>query len=63
MKRYVTEFANDIINTNKNNPLMRNDIKEKIENYIENVLQDYKAGLVTSREAIYLMSKKYDFLN
>ena len=61
MKPYVTELANDIIETNKNNPLMRDDMRKKIENYVNWVLEDCKAGLITDYEAVYLMAREDKF--
>lgn len=62
MKHYVIEFANDIINTNRDNPLMLDSVRNAIEDYTNHVLDTYNRGLITSREAVYLMSKDYDFL-
>lgn len=61
MKQYVFDYANDLINNNKNNPIMRDDMRNKIEQYIECVLGDYKAGLISTDEALYQMSRPDKF--
>lgn len=58
MKSYVFDYANDIINTNKENALMRQDMRSKIECYVESVLDDYKGGFITTDEAMYLLSRE-----
>jgi len=59
MKRYVTELANDIIKTNRENTLMRDDVRGKIEGIINAILDDYKAGLITAHEAVHAMTSEH----
>lgn len=59
MKRYVTELANDIINTNRANTLMRDDVRGKIEGIVLAILEDYKAGLISAHEAVYCMTSEH----
>ena len=42
---------------------MLDSVRNAIEDYTNHVLDMYNRGLITSREAVYLMSKDYDFLN
>lgn len=60
MKRYVTELANDIINTNRANTLMREDVRGKIEGIVLAILEDYKAGLITAHEAVHTMTGEFN---
>lgn len=57
MKRYVKEFANDILNSDKKNKLMKQEYKDEHRRIVESVLDDYKAGLIGSSEAMYVLSK------
>ena len=61
MKQYVFDYANDIINSNKEDILMRDDMRKKIEGYIEAVLDDYMLDLITTDEALYQMSRPDKF--
>lgn len=61
MKSYVFDYANDLINSNKENNLMRDDMRKKIEEYIETVLDDYRLGLISTDEALYQMSRPDKF--
>lgn len=58
MKRYVKEFANDVIRTDAKNKLMRDDIRDKRKTAIEYVLTDYKAGLISEREAVKMIAEQ-----
>lgn len=51
-KRYVTEFANDILKSDAKNTLMRPDIKAARKKKIEEILFEYKGGFTSSREAV-----------
>lgn len=61
MKPYVLDYANDIINGNKQNTMMRGEMREKIKKYIEAVLEDYKHGLISVDETMYLLSREDKF--
>lgn len=52
MKRYVIEFANDILNQDKENTLMQPKIKQERKACIDRIINVYKLGLITSMEAI-----------
>lgn len=56
MKRYVTELANDIINCDKENNLMRPDIKERRKASIEHTVELCREGLITNAEAVHQIS-------
>lgn len=56
MKRYVTELANDIINRDKNNDLMRDDMREQRKVSIEHMVELCRDGLITDVEAVYQIS-------
>lgn len=55
MKRYVREFANDIINGYKNNELMRDDIRNELNGKIECVIGAADDGLITDLEAVEMI--------
>ena len=52
MKRYVKEFANEILNNDKKNKLMQSQIKKNRKAAIEEILEDCKNGLITNHEAL-----------
>ena len=52
MKRYVKEFANEILNNDKKNKLMQPQIKKNRKAAIEEILEDCKDGLITNHEAL-----------
>ena len=52
MKRYVKEFANEILNNDKKNKLMQPQIKKNRKAAIEEILEDCKNGLITNHEAL-----------
>ena len=52
MKRYVKEFANEILNDDKKNKLMQSQIKKNRKAAIEAILEDCKNGYITNREAL-----------
>lgn len=52
MKRYVKEFANEILNDDKKNKLMQSQIKKNRKAAIEEILEDCKDGLITNHEAL-----------
>ncbi len=56
MKRYVKEFANDILNSDKKNPLMKQEFKDKHKKLIASILEDCEAGLITNAEAVYQLA-------
>lgn len=55
-KRYVKEFANDILESDKNNNLMKDWLKEERKETIEYILEDYNDGFITSIEAVYKLA-------
>ena len=57
MKRYVKEFANDILNSYKKNMLMKQEIKNDGKNFIAYILENCEAGLITDKEAVRLLAK------
>ena len=59
MKRYVKEFANEILNNDKKNKLMQPQTKKNRKAAIEEILEDCKDGLVTNHEAL---SKLFYFI-
>ena len=59
MKRYVKEFANEILNNDKKNKLMDLQIKKNRKAAIEEILEDCKNGLITNYEAL---SKLFYFI-
>ena len=52
MKRYVKEFANEILNNDKKNKLMDLQIKKNRKAVIEENLEDCKNGFITNHEAL-----------
>lgn len=56
MKQYVFDFAHDIVKTDRENPLMRDDIKERRRQWINGVLEDYRNGIFTTAETLYLIA-------
>ena len=52
MKRYVKEFANEILNNDKKNKLIQPQIKKNRKAAIEEILEDCKNGLITNYEAL-----------
>ena len=53
IKEYVFEFANDMLKDDEENALMREDIKAKRKERIEEILFEYKGGYSTTREALW----------
>ena len=47
-KRYVKEFANDILENDKNNNLMKDWLKEERKETIEHILDDYNDGFINT---------------
>ena len=58
MKRYVEDFASDILNSDNENELMTQDAKRKHKQFIESVLDDCKMGLISDAEAVWAISNK-----
>lgn len=56
MKRYVTELANDIINHDNENDLMRADVKKQRKAFIEHIVKLCRDGFITDVEAVYQIS-------
>lgn len=56
MKRYVTELANDIINRDNENDLMRTDVKKQRKASIEHIVELCRDGFITDVEAVYQIS-------
>lgn len=56
MKRYVAELANDIINRDKKNDLMRDDMREQRKISIEHMVELCREGFITDVEAVYQIS-------
>ena len=56
MKRYVTELANDIINHDNENSLMRADVKEQRKVSIEHIVELCRDGFIPDVEAVYQIS-------
>lgn len=56
MKRYVTELANDIINRDNENDLMRADVKKQRKASIEHIVGLCRDGFITDVEAVYQIS-------
>lgn len=52
MKRYVKEFANEILNDDKKNKLMDSQTKKNRKAAIEEILEDCKSGYITKHEAL-----------
>ena len=52
IKRYVMEFANDTIRQDKENTLMRPEIKKQRRARIEKIVRLYKSFRITTAEAI-----------
>ena len=59
MKRYVKEFANEILNNDKKNKLMQPQIKKNRKAAIEEILEDCKNDFITNHEAL---SKLFYFI-
>lgn len=55
-KRYVKEFANDILESDKNNNLMKDWLKEERKEAIEYILEAYNDGFITAIEAVYKLA-------
>lgn len=56
MKQYVFDFAYDIIKTDHENPLMREDVKEQRKQWINCALENYRDGILTTAETLYLIA-------
>lgn len=56
MKRYVTELANDIINRDNENDMMRADVKKQRKASIEYIVRLCRDGFITDIEAVYQIS-------
>lgn len=56
MKRYVTELANDIINHDNENDMMRADVKKQRKASIEYIVRLCRDGFITDIEAVYQIS-------
>lgn len=52
MKRYVKEFAHDIISNVKNNNSMKTNVKVYITAQAEKILQNCERGFITDNEAM-----------
>lgn len=52
IKRYVMEFANDTIRQDKENALMKPEIKKQRRARIEEIVRLYKSFRITTTEAV-----------
>lgn len=52
MRRYVREFANDILTQNRKNSLMKPEVKRQIADKIFAIIGAHLRGMITSFEAI-----------
>lgn len=55
-KRFVFEFANDIIKTDAANKLMREDIKAARKAEVNEIVFEHKEGFISSVEAVNLIA-------
>lgn len=53
---YVKAFADDILENDKNNKLMKHWLKEERKETIEYILEDYNDGFITAIEAVYKLA-------
>jgi len=58
-KRYVHEFAQDMLQTDAENTLMLTSIKELRKTRIENILRVYERGMLTDIEAVRAIAMEY----
>lgn len=56
MKRYVTEFADDLLKQVNSNDLMDSEIKQQFRETVADILDNYKQGFITAREAVYCLA-------
>ena len=60
MKKYVFQYARDQISAAKNSKFMLNDIKQDYIQAINRALQAYTRGLITTDEAMKLITRPLD---
>lgn len=59
VQRFVCDYYAYLINTDNNNPLMLQRMKDKRARHADNIMNDYCCGFITTNEAMRLLAQEF----